>query len=242
MTVNVLVKKSISGNSQSGLTFYWLKWVFGDRLEAAVANAVRLVYFPSVLATSSKPWDAVAAEVGRCRLVFEQQALLTEASQIIEKPVPRRVNVFFDWSFDPSSYKAMTFDWLLSLDKDKIFNAIAYAVELVYLPSALASFPGRLISDVDESKRTRQLFEQMMSDAILSAAMCEVPFNQPSIVQPSIPIADSLCVTAPKELAVAPVERQETKPIYYTPELSGAEAVEEDFDDDFIDPNSDDED
>lgn len=233
--IDVSLKKSFPALSDDGLTFHWLRCVFGKSFDNAIASAVRLVYFPEFLSASSKPWDKVVAEVERCRAVFEQRALVLEQSLVIEMPKSKRIYISFSKSFDAASYEGMTFEWLTHQYEGQIFEAIACAVQLLYLPSALASFPDRQALAVEASKRARYEFEQMMDDAILNAGMKDIPLYLPPLAE--LQTGQTLCdVSAPAliERNGATVSKSEPAPL-------GAMALD-DFDDDFVDPLTDDDD
>jgi hypothetical protein len=230
MSVDVLVKKSVSGTSGSGLTFHWLRCVFGESFDDALISAVRLVYFPAALAATSKSWDRVASEVARSRMAFERRDSLIEVSQVLRKPIPKRVYFSFDQSFDAASYEGMTFEWLVSQYSGDVFEAIAHALRLVYLPSALAWLPDNLEIAVDASKRSEYVFEQMMRDAILKAGPSDLHFN-----------------TDPfhRLMAIIPSEIPEGRALVSGPDPPSPEALndsEDDFDDDFVNPFNDDDD
>jgi hypothetical protein len=233
--IDVSLKKSYPATSDEGLTFYWLRCVFGELFENAIASAVRLVYFPQVLAASSKPWDKVAAEVERCRVVFERKTLVVEQPLVIEKPKSKRIYLSFRQSFEAASYEGMTFEWLLHQYKDQIFEAIASAVQLVYLPSALASYSDKQELAVAASKLARYQFEQMMDDAILNAETKDTSLYLLPLAQ--LPTGETLGdVSAPASL--------EEEVAIVTHSESGTASVPplDDFDDDFVNPFTDDDD
>jgi hypothetical protein len=215
MTVDVLLKKSFSGASENGLTFHWLRCAYGELFDDAVISAVRLVYYPDVLSASLKPWDRVASEVARSRHVFQEKRLSNEKSCLIGLPLPKRVHVTFHQSFDEQSCEGQTFEWLLHLYKDEVDEAIARAVRLVYLPSALAWLPDKSEIAADMSARSGYLFEQMTGDAILKAGPSDLHFNGAPI---DIPVA----VNAPS-----------SKKASSEPDPSSAVALD-DFDDDYV--------
>jgi hypothetical protein len=219
MTVDVLLKKSFSGASENGLTFHWLRCAYGELLDDAVISAVRLVYYPDVLSASLKPWDRVASEVARSRHVFQKKRLSNEKSCLIGLPLPKRVHVTFRQSFDEQSCEGQTFEWLLYLYKGEVEEAIARAVRLVYLPSALAWLPDKSGIAADMSARSGYLFEQMMGDAILKAGPSDLHFNVAPI---DIPV-----------LVNAPSSKSADIKASCEPDPSSADELD-DFDDDYV--------
>lgn len=165
-TVLIPFKKSFVGKSLNGQVFYWLRCVYGEALGEAIDNAVRLIYSPSALAASSTTWNEVKAEVGYCRVVFEEMMDLVACSPPSKLPIPNRINVQFGATINSTVQARKAFEWLLSTYKDRAIAIIVHAVHLVYLPAVLAASPDSSKDASRQVGRSRIFFEQEMRNAI----------------------------------------------------------------------------
>lgn len=131
-------KKSLRQESQTGITFHWLKCAFGDCFENAVRDAIHIVYFPSAIAffTNGTDRSKVIAALEQSRRTFDRWMDFAQKAKPVIKQSPERVLIDVTLSVDDSG-AGIALDWLLKTHPDKAEKMILDAVLLVYLPAAL---------------------------------------------------------------------------------------------------------
>lgn len=132
------LKKSLRQESQTGITFHWLKYAFGDCFENAVRDAIHIVYFPSAIAffTNGTDRGKVIAALEQSRKNFNRWMDFAQQAKPVTKQSPERVLVDVTFSVDDSG-AGIALDWLLKKHPKKTEKMILDAVLLLYLPSVL---------------------------------------------------------------------------------------------------------
>jgi intracellular sulfur oxidation DsrE/DsrF family protein len=133
-------KKSFRPESHAGITFHWLKRTFGDGLENAVRDAIRVVYYPSAIAffSNSTDRDKVIAALEQSRMTFDRWMNLAQEIKPVANQSPKRVLIEFVLSVDGSG-AGVALDWLLNHQgnaEKKILDAVLW----LYLPVAFCAF------------------------------------------------------------------------------------------------------
>ncbi len=170
------LKRQFSGTSDNGITFCWLKRNAGSALSPAVTKAMRIVYLPSALCVDSKSWERVYLERQESRQEFEGWMNPSEGELFANKN-PRRVVVDLLLDFPKASDNGKTLAWMLETFGGKTGHEILRAVQMVYLPSALAAFQehrGRIDFEV---RRSRMLFSDKRASDELPTARELLPFS-----------------------------------------------------------------
>ena len=165
-TVCVPFKKVFNGASENGITFNWLKVSYGRSFEGAIADAVWIVYYPLMLASSPETWCKVTSAVVRARERFESLMKLASGSPSVGNSVPERIKVLCRNGFDLASERGRTLQWLIETYGDNAVDEILYAVWLVYFPAALASNLKTIADASLQAERSSLVFEQKMFHAI----------------------------------------------------------------------------
>lgn len=165
-TVSVPFKKYFAGNSGNGVTFHWLRCIYEEDFEDAVANAVWIVYRPVMLAASPKTWGEVMPATAQSRTKFEEKMALAKGAPELTRPVPERVIIRFKKTFNLTHEIGQTFDWLIQTYAEHSINLIVHAVRLVYYPVALAGSAESKDEALKQVERSRLVFEDKMLDAI----------------------------------------------------------------------------
>ena len=172
--VSVPFKKVFNGASENGLTFNWLKVSYGRSFEGAIADAVWIVYYPLMLASSPETWCKVTSAVVRARERFESLMKLASGSPRVGDPVPERIKVLCRNGFDLASERGKTLQWLIHTYGENAVDEILYAVWLVYFPAALASSPKTIANASLQAERSSLVFEQKMFHAITESNPDEI--------------------------------------------------------------------
>ncbi len=165
-TVTLPFKKVFNGTSENGITFHWLKCSYGQSFEDAIADAVWIMYYPLMMASSPETWCKVKPAVVRVRERFQSFMKLASGSPSTGNSVPERIRVLFQNDFDLASERGRTLQWLIHAYGDKAVDEIVYAVRLVYFPAALASSPKTIADASLQAERSDLVFEQKMSFAL----------------------------------------------------------------------------
>lgn len=165
-TVCIPFKKVFNGTSENGITFNWLKVSYGRSLEGAIADAVWIIYYPLMLASSPETWCKVASAVVRARERFQSLMKLASGSPSVGDSVPERIKVLSRNGFDLTSERGRTLQWLVHTYGENAVDEILYAVWLVYFPAALASNPKTIADAGLQAERSNLVFEQKMFHAI----------------------------------------------------------------------------
>jgi hypothetical protein len=160
-------EKSFRPTSDLGVTLHWVKCIFGNSANIAISNAAQIVYFPSVLAEAQAPASEVAAEVSCCRWIVRQRMVLEDKTSALITPIPKRVDISFQESFDVASREGETFDWLERNYGLEAADMAFEAVRLIFLPTALAASPATHARSHSEAERSLILFEEKMTQVIL---------------------------------------------------------------------------
>lgn len=164
--VSVPFKKVFNGTSENGLTFNWLKVSYGRSFEGAIADAVWIVYYPLMLASSPETWCKVVPAVVCARERFQSLMKLASGSPSAGDSVPERIKVLCRKGFDLASERGRTLQWLIHTYGENAVDEILYAVWLVYFPAALASSPKTIAKASLQAERSGLVFEQKMFHAI----------------------------------------------------------------------------
>lgn len=206
-------KKSFRLESHAGITFHWLKRTFGDGLENAVRDAIRVVYYPSAIAFSPNGTDRgkVIAALEQSRMTFDRWMNLAQEIKPVANQSPKRVLIEFVLSVDGSSAGA-ALDWLLN-HQDKTEKKILDAVLCLYLPVALCTF-GEL---------NRRLVI-MRSLTIFSQSM-DLP-GYPSPIEDISAFKPSLCLATPQDAAVAFHQLEKTLAVKAMPSDKTANSID----------------
>jgi hypothetical protein len=218
-----------NGASENGVTFNWLKVSYGRSFEGAIADAVWIVYYPLMLASTPETWCKVTSAVVRARERFQGLMKLASGSPSAGDSVPERIKVLCRNGFDLASERGRTLQWLIHTYGENAVDEILYAVWLVYFPAALASNP-KTIGDASlQAERSCLVFEQKMFHAISESNPDEMAdianrLDRTFRASPTEDLAKDL------PSAVAP-EASETS----VPETVDALDVSEKDDDDLID-------
>ena len=165
-TVCVPFKKVFNGTSENGITFNWLKVSYGRSYEGAIADAVWIVYYPLMLASSPATWCKVTSAVVRARERFQSLMKLASGSPSVGDSVPERIKVLCRNGFDLASERGRTLQWLIRTYGENAVDEILYAVWLVYFPAALASNPNTIADAGLQAERSGLVFEQKMFHVI----------------------------------------------------------------------------
>ncbi len=165
-TICVPFKKVFNGASENGKTFNWLKVSYGRSFEGAIADAVWIVYYPLMLASSPETWCKVTSAVVRARERFQGLMKLASGSPSVGDCVPERIKVLCRNGFDLASERGRTLQWLVHTYGENAVDEILYAVWLVYFPAALASNPKTIADAGLQAERSGLVFEQKMFHAI----------------------------------------------------------------------------
>ena len=133
-------KKAFRQSADTGITFHWLKIAFGDCLEGAVKEAIRVVYYPSAVAFLMDGTDRnrVIDSLNQSRRTFDRWMYFAQEISPIAKESPNRVLVEFTLTADESE-AGVTLDWLLA-EGGGVEKKILDAVVLLYFPVALWAF------------------------------------------------------------------------------------------------------
>ncbi|NJM76255.1 MAG: hypothetical protein HC852_11260 [Acaryochloridaceae cyanobacterium RU_4_10] len=217
-TTFISFKKSFVGTSLNGKLFHWLKCTYGETVNEAVDDAVRLIYGPSALVAASESWSMVKQDVVDCREVFQEMMDLVSCSPASELPVPGRVTIWFGASVDPTSKIDNTYKWLFATYGDKAVEVAIHAVHVVYLPAVLAASPELGKNPILQIQRSRIVFEKQIRKAVeeLSPNDSELLASRLEQVFRDSPSEGELDTTPPALLQ------------------DSAEELEEEFDDDYV--------
>jgi hypothetical protein len=164
--VSVPFKKVFNGTSENGITFNWLKVSYGRSFEDAIADAVWIVYYPLMLASTPETWCKVTSAVVRARERFQSLMKLASGSPSVGDSVPERIKVLCRNGFDLASERGRTLQWLIHTYGENAVDEILYAVWLVYFPAALASNPKTIADAILQAERSCLVFEQKMFHVI----------------------------------------------------------------------------
>jgi hypothetical protein len=192
-------KKSFSSTAQTGIAFHWLKCTFGDGLESAVREAIRVVYFPSAVAFSAgTDRNKAIAALKQSRMTFDRWMNFAQGVKSVAKQSPKRVLIEFALSVDDSDC-GVVLDWLLN-HQDNVEKKILDAVLWLYLPVALCALgdpDGRLAI-----LRSQTIFSRWM--------------DLPGYLSPLddiLPFGSALYLASPQEAAIAFQQLKETLPV-----------------------------
>lgn len=240
--LNFRFKRSFRGTSEQGITFHWLKCTYAHGFDDAIANAVRTVYTPSAFAASAEGCSRVIPSVNRSRAMFHEMMLLSKDAPESKKPIAERVNIFFSKMMDPSSVDGEVFNWLNRSYGKKAVKFVIHAVCLVYSPAALSA------SDVKEkallqAKRSRLVFEDMMSYAIAQADVGDAEFLanrlNKTLMESAIKDTGNTDIKIENDVGtktgpMVPADEQELLASSESKTVEAEEVSGDDFDDDFV--------
>jgi hypothetical protein len=222
--------KSFVGTSKNGAIFHWLKSTFlpCKKLEDVMITAVSLLYTPKFLASLPQSDELVFREVALSRNLFQGLMNLVAASPPAARPLPKRVKISFSQSFDPDSKSGQTFEWLVGIYQEKTAEKIVQAVQWLYYPATLAAEQETAGLAEQQVERSRRLFEEFMTEAILESnptaiALIANRLDQSYVTSPSHQTKQTSLVVQPS--------REKPPP---THSLEGSHSAAEDFEDDFI--------
>ncbi|MCG9890153.1 MAG: hypothetical protein MH252_03635 [Thermosynechococcaceae cyanobacterium MS004] len=241
-------KRAFRGGSLPGITFHWLKCTYVQGVEDAIANAVRTVYAPLALAETAGRSSRVLPSVNRSRAMFHEMMLLSKDAPEVRKPIAERVNISFSKKMDPTSIDGEVFEWLTRSYGKKAVKFAIHAVCLVYSPAALAGATKNKDEAWLQARRSRLVFEDMMSYVIAQADVDETEFlanrlNR-TFMESAIeekwnkPIPETGAGAGQNPVPKNPVVEQELSASSQPETVEAAEAsgtgFDDDFDDDFV--------
>ena len=133
------IKRVFSSTSDNGRVFYWLRYSEEVSFDAAINEALRIVYLPSALGEDSE-------NLGRVPLVREQsiqdfeQWMNASTTTPVQKGLPKNVYINHALQFPKESDHGKTLNWILQNFGENAVTEIVWAVQLVYLPIVLSAF------------------------------------------------------------------------------------------------------
>ena len=138
--VSLPIKRAFFLETDNGKVFYWLRYLSDLGVEAAINEALQIVFLPTSLGDNANDLARVPLMREQSKQNFERWMTATTEFTAPTKG-PKRVYIDCQLQFPQQSDHGKALKWIQEFYGKSAASEIVSVIQLVYLPVALSAFP-----------------------------------------------------------------------------------------------------